>query len=90
MAVVVDRPFFASIGGPSQTASQDLGDGGLMWMVLEIRSDDAGNHNLSRWHWEVLTLEASCDRLLAAETMQRDAFLEVLRRKLGPIGSLRG
>ena len=89
MAVVVDRPFFTSIGGPSQTASQDLGDGDVIWMVLEIRSDDAGNHNLSRWHWEVLTLEASCDKLLAAETVQRDVFLEVLHRKLGPMASLR-
>ena len=85
MAVVVDRPFFESIGGRSETPSQDLGDGDVIWMVLEIRLDNAGSYGLSRWHWEVLTLEASCEKLLAAETVQREAFLEILRGKLKPM-----
>ena len=85
MAVVVDRPFFESIGGPSETPSQDLGDGDVIWMVLEIQPDNAGSYRLSRGHWEVLTLEMSCEKLLAAETMQRDAFMAILRRKLGPM-----
>ena len=42
--------------------------------------------HLSRWHWEVLTLEVSNDKLLAAETVKRQAFEDTLWAKLHPIG----
>ena len=87
MAVVVDRPFFESIGGRSPTPSQDLGDGDVIWMVLEIVSENRESHGLTRWHWEVLTLEASCEKLLAAETVQRDVFLDLLRQRLQPLAA---
>ncbi len=85
MAVAVDRPFFDSIGGASTNPTQDLGDGDIVWMVVDLRSDAFGNLELARGHWEVLTLEDSCERLLAATTVQRDAFLGALRNKLEPL-----
>ncbi len=87
MAVAVDRPFFNSIGGASAKPSQDLGDGDIIWMVVDLRSDAWGNLELTRGHWEVLTLEESCERLLAAATVQRDAFLDALKNKLLPLNS---
>ena len=90
MAVVVDRPFFDSIGGVSPNPSQNLGDGDIIWMVVDLSLDATGNHRLRRGHWEVLTLEASSDKLLAAETVQQEVFLDALRSKLGPIPTQTG
>ncbi len=81
ITVAVDRPFFASLGGPSEKPSHDLDSGDVIWMVPEL----ADGH-LTRWHWEVLTLEASNDKLLAAETSTRQEFEDALRAKLHPIG----
>ena len=85
MAVVVDRPFFDSIGGPSTPPSHDLGDGDIIWMVVDMDYSDPTAGRLTRGHWEVMTLEASSDRLLAAETVPQQAFLDLLRQKLRPI-----
>ena len=85
MAVAVDRPFFDSIGGASSNPSQDLADGDIVWLVVDLQSDVSGSLQLTRGHWEVLTLEESCERLLAARTVQRDAFLDALRNKLRPL-----
>ena len=82
MAVVVDRPFFDSIGGPSHEPSRDLNDGDIIWMVPEISRNRQGSYQLNRGHWEVLTLEDSGDKLLAAETVRREAFEQVLQSKL--------
>ena len=82
MAVAVDRPFFESIGGPSESPSQDLGDGDIIWMVPNLSRSDTGHYHLARGHWEVLTLEQSNAKLLAAETVQREEFKTVLRSKL--------
>ena len=83
-AVAVDRPFFDAIGGPSPSFSRDLGDGDIVWLVPEIVRTDAG-FALARGHWEVLTLEASGEKLLAAETVKREAFEEALRARLRPL-----
>lgn len=86
IAVAVDFPFFESIGGPSPNPSQDINDGDIIWLVPELVRDVAdGGYRLARRHWEVLTLEASIDKLLAARTISRDAFEEVLRNKLSPL-----
>lgn len=85
MAVVVDLPFFEAVGGVSANPSRDLGDGDIIWMVVAIEPQHDGNHRLTRQHWEVETLEASCARLLAAQTVPQQAFLELLRKKLTPI-----
>ncbi len=77
MAVAVDHPFFEAVGGPSQNPSHDLNDGDVIWLVPEI---DA--HRIRRGHWEVLTLEESSDKLLAARTISRADFENVLRAKL--------
>ena len=84
VAVAVDRPFFEAVGGPGPNPSHDLNDGDIIWLVPELVADQ-GQHRLSRWHWEVLTLEASTEKLLAAETIQRDVFEEILKSKLNPI-----
>ena len=86
IAVAVDMPFFESIGGPSPNPSQDINDGDIIWLVPELVRDAAdGGYQLARRHWEVLTLEASTDKLLAARTISRDAFEEVLLNKLAPL-----
>ena len=81
IAVAVDGPFFASLGGPSPEPSHDLDSGDVVWLVPELRDDG----QLHRAHWEVLTLEASGDKLLAARTVNRGDFERVLREKLRPI-----
>ncbi len=82
IAVAVDKPFFAEMGGPSRRARQDLGDGDVIWMVPELRRDQAAKYRLTRGHWEILTLEESCERLLAAETIRQDAFERDLATRL--------
>lgn len=79
IAVAVDKPFFASIGGPSDTPSHDLDSGDVIWLVPEL----SGNQ-LERGHWEVLTLEASTEKLLSAEAIPRQEFEQTLRRKMTP------
>ena len=84
VAVAVDRPFFKSVGGPSPNPSHDLNDGDIIWLVPELVVDGR-RRRLSRWHWEVLTLEASTEKLLSASTIQREAFERTLLSKLKPI-----
>ena len=86
IAVAVDRPFFESIGGPSPAPSQDLNEGDVIWLVPELTCSFEGQYRLSRGHWEVLTLEQTCEKLLAAATVQREAFERELRNKLEPLG----
>lgn len=82
IAVGVDRPFFDSIGGPSPAYSRDLNDGDIVWLVPELAQDIDGRYRLSRGHWEVLTLEDSEKKLLAAEGVRREAFEHDLRNRL--------
>lgn len=53
-------------------------------MVPELVGDGR-RHHLSRGHWEVLTLEASNEKLLAASTIQRELFERTLLSKLEPV-----
>ena len=86
IAVAVDKPFFDSIGGPSEQPSQDINDGDIIWMVPEMSwNSNEGNFSLTRGHWEVLTLESSTAKLLAATTISRDTFETALRDKLLPL-----
>ena len=78
LAVAVDLPFFEAIGGPTESPSKDLNDGDIVWMVPRI--DD--NFQLVAHHWEVLTLEESCKKLLSAETIKRQEFESTLKAKL--------
>lgn len=78
LAVAVDRPFFDAIGGPSKSPSRDLNDGDIVWLVPRVTED----FQLVDHHWEVLSLEASSEKLLAAETMKREEFENSLRAKL--------
>lgn len=87
IAVAVDRPFFDSIGGPSPAPSRDLNDSDVIWLVPELVPDGERNR-LVRGHWEVLTLEQSGEKLLAARTVRREAFEQTLRAKLRPLGAL--
>ena len=72
---------FKAIGGPSQKPSQDLDEGDIIWLVPQI-SDE---YRLETSHWEVLSLEDSSEKLLAAKTVKRVEFEEALRAKLQPI-----
>ena len=86
IAVAVDRPFFESIGGPSPAPSHDLNEGDVIWLVPELTRSSEGQYRLSRGHWEVLTLEDTCEKLLAAATVQREMFERELQNKLEPLG----
>ena len=86
LAVSVDRPFYDSIGGPSADPSQDLNDGDIIWLVPELQRNEEGNFRLVRGHWEVLTLEDTTQKLLAAETIRREAFEQELLNKLEGLG----
>ena len=81
LAVAVDLPFFKAIGGPTASPSTDLNDGDIIWMVPKIDE----NYNLIAHHWEVLSLEESCKKLLSAETVKRQEFEDTLRSKLARI-----
>ena len=80
LAVAVDRPFFDSLGGPSESPSQDINDGDIIWLVPELV-----NGQLHRGHWEVLTLEQSTVKLLSAEKVKRGTFEVSLRSRLRPL-----
>ncbi len=86
MAVAVDRPFFESVGGPSSSPSRDLNDGDIIRLVPELTRSVKGCYRLSRGYWEVLTLEESGKKLLAAETVRREVFERELQGKLEPLG----
>ena len=86
IAVAVDSPFFDSIGGPSANPTQDINDGDIIWLVPKLSwDDDEGRFRLSRGHWEVLTLEDTNNKLLAARTIARDSFETVLRERLSSL-----
>jgi len=85
MAVAVDRPFFEAVGGVSPDYSRDLDDGDVVWLIPELARGDDGSWRLTKGHWEVLTLEATVDKLLAAETVRRVKFEQDLRMKLEPL-----
>ena len=85
LAVAVDSQFFESIGGPSENPTQDLNEGDIIWLVPEFERRTDHSIRITRGHWEVLTLEASRPRLLAAETIPRSDFEDTLRRKLRPL-----
>ena len=85
-AVVVGRPFFDAIGGPSTEPTQDLNAGDVIWMVPDLVPDGQGQYRMERGYWEVLELEDSHRKLLSATTIPRAAFEETLRKKLEPLG----
>ena len=83
MAVAVDQPFFAAVGGPSTNPTQDLNEGDIIWLVPElVLNEGTGHYRLQHGHWEVLTLEASTEKLLAAHTISRNAFEAALINRL--------
>ena len=85
LAVAVDLPFFKAIGGASAKPSHDLGDGDILWLVPQI----SNGYQLVSAHWEVLTLEASSEKLLAAETIKQGEFEKALRARLRPLSGVR-
>ena len=82
LAVAVDLPFFQAIGGPKDEPSRDLDEGDIVWLAPRMTAD----FRLEAHHWEVLSLEASSDKLLSAETVKRGEFEGALRSKLERIG----
>ena len=78
MAVAVDTSFFGAIGGNSPHPSQDLNEGDIIWLALDVSED----YQLRPRHWEVLPLEASARKLLAADPVKREEFETTLRKKL--------
>ncbi|MCY4212552.1 MAG: NotI family restriction endonuclease [Gammaproteobacteria bacterium] len=85
LAVAVDRPFFDSIGGPGDSPRHDLDDGDVIWLVPKLVPNQAGGYSLQRGHWEVLTLEETNAKLLAAAPVQRSSFEGELSKRLQPL-----
>lgn len=81
MAVAVDTGFFDAIGGISDNPSQDIDDGDIVWLVVCMNED----RMLKVQHWEVLRLEPTVEKLLAAERIKRNEFEKILRNKLMPL-----
>ena len=81
LAVAVDTEFFEAIGGNSPSPSHDLDEGDIIWLVPQLDHD----YQLKQRHWEVLSLEASSNKLLAAETVKRREFEHALRDRLRPL-----
>ncbi len=86
LAVAVDRPFFDAMGGPSPDPVRDLDEGEVIWLVLAV----ADEGRLTRSHWEMLSLEESCQKLLAAQSIRRMEFEQALRTRLRPLRTLQG
>ena len=64
-----------------------MNDGDIIWLIPELTiSKNNPEYRLARGHWEVLTLEQSTAKLLAARTIARDAFEASLLSKLANIG----
>ena len=55
------------------------------WFPNYAWDDIEGHFRLSRGHWEVLTLEDSNDKLLAARTIARDSFENALKERLSSL-----
>ena len=85
LAVAVDKPFFEAVGGPSSNPSHDLDDGDIIWLIPEFQRGADQSIRMTRGHFEVLTLEESRPRLLAAQTISRSEFETALRRKFEPL-----
>ena len=81
VAVAVDSTFFNELGGASSNASQDLNEGDVIWLVPRMGEGGV----LERHHWEVLTMEASSEKLLSADRIRRHGFEDTLRAKLRPL-----
>lgn len=84
-AIVLDRPFFETLGGPSPQPSHDLDAGDVIWMIPDLVRDGGGRYRLTQGHWEVLTLESTHAKLLSATDVPRAEFEGVLRSKLEPL-----
>ena len=70
-------PFFEAIGGPKDPPTRDLDEGDIVWLAPYVTE----GFRLAPGHWEVLSLEASNDKLLSAETVRRRDFETALRAK---------
>lgn len=84
-AIVLDRTFFETLGGPSPDPSQDLDAGDVIWMITDLIRDNDGRYRLTQWHWEVLTLESTRAKLRSAADVPRAEFERTLRSKLEPL-----
>ena len=70
-----------ALGGPSTDPVQDLDEGEVLWLVPAINADG----RLARGHWEMLSLDESSQKLLAAETVRRIDFKQALQSRLQPL-----
>ncbi len=78
LAVAVDFPFFEAVGGQSAEPSQDINDGDIIWLIPRVSEQ----YELEAVYWEVLSLEDSSKKLLAADPIRRGEFEAVLSDKL--------
>ena len=81
MAVVVDRPFFDSIGTMDNV--QDLSNADIAWIIVEVRENDGGKTSLELDEIRFTTLERSIEGLTGGVPVAQEVFEERIRKKLG-------
>ena len=84
-AIVLDRQFFDTLGGPRAQPSHDLDAGDVIWMIPELVREDSGHYRLTQGHWDVMTLDDTRDKLRSAADISLAEFERVLLGKLEPL-----
>ena len=81
MAVVVDRPFFDSIGTMSQI--EHISNGDIVWFIVKLEEDVThGFHRIVGDDIHITTLEHATDGLTGGHPVSKEVFEERIRRKL--------
>ena len=81
MAVVVDRPFFNSIGKMSQI--EHISNGDIVWFIVKLEEDSSnGRHHIVADGIHVTTLEHATDGLTGGHPVSKEEFEDRIRSKL--------
>ncbi len=81
MAVVVDRPFFDSIGKMSHI--EHISNGDIIWFIVRLEEDPSdGSHRIIRDCIHVTTLEHATEGLTGGQPVSKEEFENRIRGKL--------
>ena len=81
MAVVVDRPFFDSIGKMSDI--EHISNGDILWFIVKLEEDaSTGLHHIVRDRLHVTTLEHATEGLTGGQPVSKEEFENRIRGKL--------
>jgi len=81
MAVVVDRPFFDSIGKMSHI--EHISNGDIVWFIVKLEEDTStGLHHIVRDRIHVTTLEHATEGLTGGQPVSKEEFENRIRGKI--------